>query len=171
MIEETGLEVGGVFTFEHVRDGKVIDSWEEPNTVVTQGLNYILNTALGATAKLADWYLGIFEGNYTPVAGLTAATVKAAASECVTYDEATRPAWTDAPSTTGIITNAAARAEFTMNADKTIHGAFLISTNAKDGSADSGGTLFSASRFGTSRPVLIADVLIVTYSVQAQNPV
>ena len=35
---ENKLIVAGYFNYEHVRDGKVIDSWQEPNLVVDEGL-------------------------------------------------------------------------------------------------------------------------------------
>ena len=170
MEQEQSFDIGGKFSFELVRDGKVIDQWEEKNLVVNQGLNHLLNVQLGATAKVATWYVGLFEGNYTPTSEVTSATIKATATECVAYTEATRPEWVDAPAASQQITNSANKATFTINAAKTIYGAFLTSANAKDGTGDAAGVLFAATRFATSRAVIADDQLLVTYTVQASNP-
>ena len=163
---EQPLVTGGKFTFELVRGGKVIDTWEDDNLVVNEGLNSLLNVYLGATAKESTWYVALFEGNYTPVASLTAATFAAAATESTAYTEATRPEWVDAPSTTQQITNTASKATFTINDTKTMYGAALISDNVKGGTA---GVLFAASRFSVARQVVAEDQLLVTYTVQAAS--
>lgn len=160
------FEVGGTFHFQQVRDGKVIDEWEDKNLVVDEGLNHLLQTVLGGGAANATWYVGLFEGNYTPVAGIAAAGFAAAATECIAYDEATRQTWVEAAAAAKQITNSANKATFTMNNTKTIYGAFLISDSAKNGVA---GVLFAASRFSASRAVVDNDQLLVTYTVQAAS--
>ena len=60
------IGLGGVFKGQHIRDGKVIDEWEDPNLVVNEGLNHVLNTVFHGGTPITTWYLGIFEGNYTP---------------------------------------------------------------------------------------------------------
>jgi len=163
---EQSFDIGGKFTFELVRDGKVIDKWEEKNLVVNEGLNHLLNVYLGATAKVGTWFVGLFEGNYTPISSLTAATVAADAVESSAYAEATRPEWVDAAAVTQQITNSASKATFTINATKTIYGAFLVSDSTKGGTT---GTLFAASRFSAARSVVADDQLLVTYTVQATS--
>lgn len=166
--EKAETVVGGVFTIEHVRDGKVIDTWQEKNLVSNEGLNALLDTYLNGdgTAKIAAWYVALFEGNYTPVATLTAATFPAAATESTAYTEATRVLWVDAAASAQQITNTAAKATFTMNATKTIYGAALVSASAKSATT---GVLFAASRFSVSRAVVAADQLLITYTVQAAS--
>ena len=161
-------EVGGVFEFELVRDGKVIDKWSDHNIVVDEGLNDLLQVYLGNGTQKATWYVGIFEGNYTPVAGLTAANIAsvAYANECVAYSEATRPEWVEATASAKQITNTANKAAFTITATKTIYGAFLISNSEKGGT---NGVLFCASRFAAPRSVVATDQLLVTYTVSASS--
>jgi hypothetical protein len=159
-------KVGGVFEFELVRDGKVIDKWQDHNLVVNEGLNDLLQVYLGNGTQKATWYVGLFEGNYTPVATLTAATVASAATECVAYDEATRPEWVEAAAASQQITNTASKATFTINATKTVYGAFLVSDSTKGGTA---GVLFAASRFSTARALIDDDQLLVTYTIQAAS--
>ena len=153
--------IGGYYHGQIVRDGVVIDEWEDHNLVVDQGLNHILNTEFMGSAAISAWYLGLFEGNYTPVAGLTAAGLVAAATESIAYNEATRQLFVGVTSTAKSMTNTAARATFTFNAAKTLYGAFLISDSTKSGTA---GVLFSAARFATAKVVAATDQLLLAYT-------
>lgn len=160
------LEVGGFFRVEHVRNGEVIDVEEQHNLVVDQGLNAMLDILFHGSTQINPWYLGLFEGNYTPVAGLTAATVVANATECTAYDETTRQAYDEAAAASKVTTNSASKATFTFNATKTIYGAFLISDATKSGTS---GTLFSAARFSSSKAVVSTDQLLLTYTFTASS--
>ena len=160
------MRLGGVFKFEHVRDGKVIDVWEDHNLVVTEGLNSILDVVLHGSSQITTWYVGLFEGNYTPVAGLTAATVTSASTESTAYDETTRVQYVEAAASAGSTTNSASKATFTINATKTMYGAFLISENTKSGTS---GTLLACTKFATARSVVSADQLLVTYTFTAAD--
>lgn len=160
------MKVGGVFKFELVRAGKVIDAWEEDNLVVDEGLNDLLDVCLGGGTQKTTWYVGLFEGNYTPTAALTAATVAATSTESTAYDETTRVTWVEAAVASESITNSANKATFTINATKTMYGAFLVSSNVKSGTA---GVLFAASKFSASRSVVSTDQLLVTYTVAASS--
>lgn len=166
MVKETGLAVGGMFTFEQIRNGKVIDSWQEKNLVVNEGLNYLLSSSLAAGTVIDTWYIGLFEGNFTPVSSLAAATIAATATECMAYTETDRPEWIVASAEEQQITNTESRASFTVSATKTIYGAFLISDSTKGGTA---GVLFAASRFASPRSVIDGDQLLITYTVQATS--
>lgn len=163
---ENTLRVGGIFKFELVRDGKVIDTWESKNLVVNEGLDHMLDSTLHGSTQITSWYVGLFEGNYTPVAGDTAADIASNATESTAYDETTRVAWNEAAASSQSITNSANKATFTMNATKTIYGAFLVSDSTKSGTS---GTLFAASRFSASRAVVDNDELLVTYTVLASS--
>ena len=167
---EQQLKVGGVFTFELIRGGKVIDSWEEKNLVVNEGLNALLDGVLGGGAQFANWHVGIYEANYTPTSALTAANVAATATECIAYAETTRPPWDNAPASSQQITNTASKATFTIDATKNIYGAFLISDGTKGGAiAFPTVCLFAASKFAVARAVVAEDQLLVTYTVQSAS--
>lgn len=166
LVPENKLIVGGKFTIEHMRKGVCIDREEKSNLVVDEGLNRLLNVMFAGASQITTWYLGVFEANYTPVAGLTAATVASAATESTAYDGATRPEYSEASSTAKSTTNAASRASFVFNATKTIYGAFLISDNTKGGTA---GVLFSAARFSTAKNVVDDDELLLTYTFTAAS--
>lgn len=166
LVPVSDIRVGGVFVGQHIRGGQVIDQWEDHNTVVNEGLNSLLGIMFHGDTQVATWYLGLFEGNYTPVAGVTAATITSASTECIAYDETTRVVYNEAAAASQSITNSANRATFTFNATKTIYGAFLVSASAKSATT---GTLFSAARFSTSKAVVAADQLLLTYTFAASS--
>ena len=158
---------GQVFT-DHYRDGKLIHSMDQGhNTFTTEGMARILNIVFRAQATEAAIYVGIFKNNVTPAVGDTAAVKLGAAGtygECqdADYDSpaTNRPAYTIASTSTASCTNAASAASFTMNAEITVYGAFLASSQAKTATT---GTLFCAKAFAASRAVIADDVLAVTY--------
>lgn len=160
------LLVGGVFQGQLIRAGKVIDEFEDHNLVVNEGLNSLLGVMFDGATQITSWYLGIFEGNYTPVATVTAATIVSAATECTAYTSGTRPEYVEAAPSSQSITNSASRASFVFNAAKTVYGAFLISNPAKSATT---GTLFSAARFGTAKTVESGDELLLTYTFSASS--
>lgn len=166
LMPEHKLIVGGSWLGQIIRDGKIIDEWEDHNIVVNEGLNSLLGVYFNAATQITQWYCGVFEANYTPVATVTAATIASASTECTAYDETTRPAYNEAAPASQSITNSASKATFTFNATKTIYGAFLISNNTKSGTT---GTLFSAAKFGTSKNVVAADQLLLTYTFNAAS--
>jgi len=160
------LIVGGMYTGQIIRDGKVIDEFEDHNIVVNEGLNSLLNVYFAGSSAITTWYLGLFEGNYTPTATVTAATITAASTETTAYTSATRPEWTEAAASGQAITNSASRASFVFNATKTIYGAFLVSNSTKSATT---GTLFSAARFASSKSVESGDELLLTYTFTAAS--
>ena len=153
------IVAGFEYLIEVVKDGVVIDSEVVHNLIPTEGLDYILSTALKGGSQSALWYVGLYEGNYTPLASETAATFPAVATECTTYSEATRPAWTGGAVATGAVSNVASRAEFTSTTDKTVYGGFVVSASGKGGTT---GTLISVVRFSSPKTFDSGSVLRVT---------
>jgi hypothetical protein len=166
LMPQNKVSIGGVFHGQIRRNGVIIDEWEDSNLVTNEGLDHALNVIFNGATQIATWYCGVFEGNYTPVAGVTAATITAAATECTAYDESTRVAFVEATSSAQSTTNSASRATFTFNASKTIYGAFLVSASAKSATT---GTLFSAARFSASKAVVDNDELLLTYTINASS--
>ena len=72
------LEIGGRFEVQHLRNGEVIDEFDVHNLVVNEGLDYLLDVMFHGVSPAGTWYIGLFEGNYTPVATVTAATITSA---------------------------------------------------------------------------------------------
>lgn len=166
LIQPNALRVAGTWEGAIRRKGVIVDQWSDPNIVVNEGLNALLGIMFNGATQVTTWYVGVFEGNYTPVATVTAATITAASTECTTYDQSTRVAYVEAAPSGQAITNSANRATFTFNATKTIYGAFLVSASAKSATT---GTLFSAARFSTAKAVVDDDELLLTYSFVAAS--
>lgn len=152
----------GVFDVEHRRKGDLLARVAGSNIIPTEGRNHILDVIFHGATQVNPWYIAPFEGNYTPVAGLTAATFTASATECTAYDESTRVAFNEGAAASGVIDNASNRAVFTMNATKTIYGGALLSVSTKSSTS---GTLVAAARFSTSRSVVDDDELSVRYQL------
>lgn len=166
LMPQQDIKLGGRFLVDHVRDGKVIDQFAFDNLVVNEGLDHILNTVFHGGTQVGTWYLGLFEGNYTPISTVTAATIAAAATECTAYTESQRQEYNEAAASAQSITNSANRATFTFNATKTIYGGFLVSNPTKSATS---GVLLSAARFNASKQVTTDDQLLVTYTFNASS--
>jgi hypothetical protein len=150
------LLVGGVWDGQHVRDGKVIDEWEDHNLVVNEGLNHaprhhvprldpdhhvVHRRVRGQLHTGGDGHRGDDHRGVDRVHGLR-------------RDDA--PGVRRGGGGGQSITNSANKATFTFNATKTIYGAFLVAsaksaTTGTSASAKSAttGTLFSAAAFST----------------------
>jgi hypothetical protein len=159
---ESAMKVGAVYDFEQWRGGVLIDTWSDHNIIPTEGLNHILSVACANGSQVSVWYVGLFEGNYTPIAGNVMSTFAATANECDAYTEGARPSWTESTPSAGSTTNSANKAVFTMNASKTLYGAFLSSNAVIDSTT---GVLLSASRFSTAKAVDSGDELRVTVTL------
>mgnify|MGYP001812387638 CR=1 FL=1 len=169
METKAGLDIGGVFNVEHIRDGKVIDSWTSKNIVVNEGLDYIVDTAVVNGTQVATWYCGLFKGNYTPDGTETGATIATDSTEATEYDELVRQTYVPAAVTSQSTTNSANKATFTISTGGvTVYGAFLAQDSAKSGTT---GKALCISRFPGSRVLLAADELLVTYTITASDVV
>lgn len=146
------------------KDGnlKWFEEWD--NVITTQGKDDWLDKYFEGSTYTAAWYVGLIDAaGFTAVAaGDTAAQINGSNgwAELSEYDEATRPALAFAAASGGTKATSAASA-FTINATKTVKGAFVVSTNTKDGTT---GVLFSAKAFSADRNVAASDTLNVSYS-------
>jgi hypothetical protein len=128
------LKPSFVWTFtEKDADGHVLSVETVRNLIPVEGLNYILNASFKGGTQYATLYCGLFEGNYTPIPADTMAAFPAAATECTTYTSATRPAVTFGSVASGNMDNLSNLVEFTGNADRTVYGGFLSTSNVKGG--------------------------------------
>lgn len=55
------LDPRGVYTFEHIRDGKIIRSGSFPNVVTVEGKNWMLDTLFNNGTNLTVWYMGLID--------------------------------------------------------------------------------------------------------------
>lgn len=160
------LPVCSWWEFEHYRKGKLIDRWEQKNVNTTEGLNHMLNVAFNSATQITEWYMGLFEDDYTPLVTNTYAVP--GFTESTAYDEATRVSYVDATASAKVMTNSASKATFTISATKTIYGAFLCgggSAASTKSDTAGGGTLFASSKFATAKNVVDNDVLVVECSI------
>lgn len=160
-------QIGSIWAWEHWRDGKLIDSWAERNLMAYEGLNHILDVTFSDATQITDWYIAIFEDDFTPASNNTYAVPHY--TESTAYTEANRPGWQEGGVTARSITNSANKASFSINATKTIYGASLVGggTGADTkGDAAGGGTLMCVSRFATGgKSVENGDTLKVTVTI------
>ena len=142
------------------------ERWAEAfdNLVTDQGANFLLEVGFGATAKPANWFLGLI-GSGTPVAGDTYAT-HAGFTESTAYSNANRPTLAFAAAS-GRSKATSAAASFTINATATITGAFTATAATKGDTAAAGAVLYSAGLFSVARSVLSGDTLAVTLTLSA----
>jgi len=150
-------------------DGRLKWVEEIDNLVVNEGLNSNLNVYLGATAKIATWYVGLIDNaGFTAIAaGDTAAQINGSNgwSELGAYSEAVRQTFTPGVSTAQSLDNSASKAVFNMNATAVVNGAFLVSSDVKAGTT---GTLYGAASFSSVKNVDNGDTLNVTVTATAQ---
>lgn len=152
-------EAGFTYLIEVVKDGVIVDSEVCRNLLPVEGANHLISVALKGGAQVPTWYIGLFEGNFTPNVNDVAATLPALATECVAYAGATRGAWVPGAVAAGGVDNSASRTEFTFTANKTVYGGFMSSAPAKGAVT---GALISLVRFSSPRVLDIDSILRVT---------
>ena len=153
------LKPGFKWKVELIKDGVLTDVTEDCNIMPTEGMNHLLNVLLKGGSQIGNWYVGIYNGNYTPVLGDTAATFPGTATENTTYVAAQRPAFTAGTVAGGAVDNTASVAEFTSTANATVQGGFIASSAVKGGTT---GVLLSAVKFSSSKNFETGSILRVT---------
>jgi hypothetical protein len=134
------------------------------NLVTNQGMNYVLEAAIGDTSGIASWYIALFSGDVSVAAGWTAANFTATATEWTNYDESTRQAWTSATVASQGTDSFSNKASFTSSGDtQTVRGAALISASAKSATS---GILLAASRLTSDKTLDTGEILDVGYGLQ-----
>lgn len=128
-------------------DGEIIRSTDF-NLLPQVSIDFIAGLIRATSIPNGSWFIGLFENNYVPTSGVTAADLPGVVGECTAYTEATRPAWTHAYDGVSVIDNLASKATFSINAAKTVYGAFIVSSSVKAGNT---GTLLSIARFNTAK--------------------
>lgn len=157
---ENAAKAGFTYTLETIKNGKVIDREVVHNLLPIEGLNYLIGAGLKAASPYTTWYVGLFEGAYTPVPGDTMAAFPAAATELTAYEESTRRTLVLGAIADGTVDNLASKAEFTGTTDgKQAAGGFIASSPTKGATS---GVLISAVRFTSPKALDDGTVLRVT---------
>ena len=158
-------DFGGQFKIEHIRDGRVINSFECPNGIVDVGLNHILETQFHSGTAITAWAIGLIDNSgYSALAAADTMSSHTGWGEATQYTEANRPAWTAGTAASRAITNAAT-VDYSMNATKTIKGIFVAGGTGYNTKSATTGTLWATAAFGSTVSVVNGDTLRVTYTV------
>jgi hypothetical protein len=153
------LVASGLF----VTDVNGRDVREDPNLVVNEGLNAMLDIMLHASTQITTWYVSLSSGNVSPAATWTAANYVANATEFTTYTETVRQTYVEAAASSQSTTNSASKAAFTIDTGGgSVWGAAIQSVSTKSGTT---GTLFCAAKFSAVRTLVATDVLSIAYTV------
>jgi hypothetical protein len=143
------------------RDAQGNLKWVEKirNTVVTVGMNALLDTFFSGASYTAAWYMGLM-GSGT-VADTDTMASHPGWSEITAITASARPgiAWNAASNGTKSVSTPTS---FTMSAAATVYGAFIVNDLTLGGTA---GTLYSGAQFSTSRTVAVGDVINVIPSL------
>ena len=177
ILDQTGSAFGGGVAIHNVYDVECFDragrlKWREVvgNLITTEGLNDLLDKYLKGSTYTAAWYVGLIDNaGFTAIAaGDTAAQINGSNgwAELSEYDEATREVLTLGTPAAGSVDNSASKASFTINASKSVEGAFIASLSTKDGTT---GTLYGAAAFAATRVVISGDTLNVTATLTAAS--
>ena len=160
MKHRSKFAIGFKYTTELILPGGKVERHVEKNLVPIQGLDHFLNVALKAGTQFPNFYIGLYEGDYTPQPTDTMAAFPAAATELTAYAESTRRVLTLGDVVSGSVDNSLARAEFTGNVNgRQAMGGFISSSPTKGSST---GILISAVRFPSPRPLDAGGILRVT---------
>lgn len=164
---ESGIKVKGQFiVICHDKNDNF--KWEAigDNLVVNTGLELILDVLFVGSSSVVDpWYVGLTDGTPTVASGDTMVS-HGGWAHVTNYDEATRQEFINVR-TARAVANTASTAQFTISTASTIGGAFLTSSNTKDGSA---GTLLCAVAFtGGDKSAADDDTIDVTYTFSAAD--
>lgn len=160
-MEISKARIGFKYTFEHLSaNGDVLSVEEAHNLIPDQGRDYLLSAGLLAGSQFSSWYIGLYEGAHSPVAGDTMANFVASATEITTaYSEANRLLLVPDALASGLYVNAGSPAIFTFTAEKTVRGGFISSGAVKGGTT---GILLSAVLSSSPKPIGAGESLRVT---------
>lgn len=172
-VRPDGLRFGGVFKGEVFdRLGNMVRSWRfDPgllirNGITNQGIMDNESVAFGAGSQHTQWFMGLVDNaswtNFLP--GDTAAS-HGTWIECTAYDEAARPQWIPGAPAGNVITNPTS-VTFTMNATKTVKGAFIASASAKSATT---GVLWSEGPFNSLQSLVATQLLKLSYTLTGSS--
>ncbi len=166
------LLMGTVYHLEAWRRDELLWVRDIPNLVTLEGLNLVLQQFLKGSAYTAAFYVGIVDtSGFTAFANTdTAAQIGGtnAWTEITAYSQTTRPALVLGSVSGQSVDSLASPAMFTMNATKTIKGAFIATSSVKAGT---GGTIYSEAAFtgGNEGPLNAGDSLKVSGTFTAAS--
>lgn len=181
-VEVVKLPLRGKFHVDHLRDGKVINSFDFNNDITTEGKNFLLDVMFHNTTAYSTWYIGLVDntGFSAYAAADTYDNINQPGNgwdEFTTYTDGnngdsttTRPEWKEATggASSGSLSTQTT-AIFNITSAGTVKGVFVCGgANAQTKSDDTatGNKLWAAANFtGGNVSVVNTDQLKVTYTV------
>ena len=137
------------------------------NLVVNAGLDDILDKYFKGSTYTASFFVGIVDNaGWTAYAAADTMASHTGWAESSAYSEGTRPALTLGTVASQSVDNSASKAAYSINATKTIRGAFVTDSNTKGGAT---GLLYGEGDFAASRAVVSGDTLNVTVTMTSQD--
>ena len=168
---KNGFKIWSRWAWEHWRDGRMLNAWENGNICTDEGLTHLLNVHFYGEDPITTWYLCLFEDDYTPL--ITDTYAAPGYTECDELQDATRPQFQAAEAAAKSITNVSNKASFTFALNKTVYGGALVGGGASPSTiADTAGAgvLFCASKFAAGSQAFIAnDVAKLTVSISVAS--
>ncbi len=156
-------DVKGFFVANHYnKEGELIGTYEFPNGIVDEGIEYLLDAGFNGGSQVSTWYMGLVDNSgWTTWADADTMASHAGWTESQSYTEAGRPEWAAGAAASRQVTNATTT-NFSINATATMKGIFVVSNNTKGGST---GTLWSTAAFSSTVATSNGDTIKVTYTV------
>lgn len=153
------VQHGGIFKATHRNAKGQLVSREDKHNLVTDSGLALLNGAFFGSVEKPSLYLGLYANNYNVTETDTIVPFLTAASEIITYDEASRRPYI-AVVNGKQTSNTASKAVFTANANFTARGVFIGTSSVKNGNS---GDLFAAALFANAKQMSVGDTLTLEY--------
>lgn len=158
------IQIGGVFGYTHIRNGKIIDEWDEHNLLPLAARNFVNDSLFGLVAPVNPLFIGLFSNSYSPQNDDLYTHIGSRYTELTSeYDEVSRVLFEPGPSVNGVLSNSAKRALFTFNAPASVAGGMLVSNATKGDSAAASAIMLAGSRHPITRDMQTLDELLVSY--------
>ena len=160
------IQIGGAFFFERCdKNGRVISRHFAKNGLTTPGLNHALDV-IARQGSQSTWKIGLIDDeNFDAVSVDDTMSSHAGWTEVTDYSEANRPLWGPGVVTGKLAVNSA-HVAFTMTAEKTVKGMFLVSENTKGGTT---GILLCTGIFDAEALMLPTEVYKGFYRLSAEG--
>ena len=166
MLKGNKFKLKGMFHVEHIRNGKVLNTFKIKNGIVNEGLTSLLDIMFHDETQIPLWYIGLIDNaGFSALAAADTMSSHSGWTETVPYSDANRITWATDAASAESITNGTP-VTFTINATAAIYGLFIVSDNTKSGTS---GTLWSTADFASVINVTSGDQLKVTYTVNASS--
>lgn len=123
-----------------------------------EGLDYLNNAGLRGGTPITQWYVILFEADYTPTKSDKMSTFLASATEITAVEGATRVPINFDASVNGTISNDSSPVEIVLTEAKTARGIAIVSAPAKGAST---GILLAAGRFTSPKQRDIGEAISV----------